>query len=165
MAINAVIVDSISGISIKSYREIRQAIATSFTIKELQKFKQKGGTVTETMQVEALEKTLASVKGFAREMASTDAGKIAQLQNEIGDVKEEIGRELLPVFAELAREIKANIPSIKKLFEGFASVLKSLVRTLSENIGTISAFTDGLASLLQLFSVAPIKTIFSPAPT
>ena len=31
MAINAVIVDSISGISIKSYREIRQAIATSFT--------------------------------------------------------------------------------------------------------------------------------------
>ena len=128
-------------------------------IKELQKIRQKGGTVTETMQVEALEKTLASVKGFAREMANTDAGKIAQLQNEIGDVKEEIGRELLPVFAELAREIKANIPSIKKLFEGFASVLKSLVRTLSENIGTISAFTDGLASLLQLFSVAPIKTM------
>ncbi len=128
-------------------------------IKELQKFRQKGGTVTETMQVEALEKTLASVKGFAREMANTDAGKIAQLQNEIGDVKEEIGRELLPVFAELAREVKANIPSIRKLFEGFASVLKSLVKTLSENIGTISAFADGLASLLQLFSVAPIKTM------
>ena len=74
-------------------------------------------------------------------------------------MKEEIGRELLPVFAELAREVKANIPSIRKLFEGFASVLKSLVKTLSENIGTISAFADGLASLLQLFSVAPIKTM------
>ena len=132
-------------------------------IKELQKFKQKGGTVTETMQVEALEKTLASVKGFAREMANTDAGKIAQLQNEIGDVKEEIGRELLPVFAELAREVKANIPSIRKLFEGFASVLKSLVKTLSENIGTISAFAFGMGierTAMLRYGVTDIRMFF-----
>lgn len=31
MATNAVIIDNIAGISIKSFREIRQAIATSFT--------------------------------------------------------------------------------------------------------------------------------------
>ena len=71
------------------------------------------------------------------------------------DRRDELNAEI----SELAREVKANIPSIRKLFEGFASVLKSLVKTLSENIGTISAFADGLASLLQLFSVAPIKTM------
>ena len=128
-------------------------------LKELQKRKQKGETITEDMQVEALERTLASVKGFAKEMAETDAGKIAQLQNEIGDIKEEVGRELLPVFAELAREIRANLPSLKKLFESFASILKSLTRTLSENIGTIATFARGLSTLLELFSVAPLKTM------
>lgn len=128
-------------------------------IKQLQKIKQEGGTVTEDMQVAALQKTLESIKGFAKEMANTDAGKIAQLQNEIGDVKEEVGRELLPVFVDLAREIKANIPSIRSLFHSFGNVLKSLIGTLSKNVGAIATFANGVSGLLNIFAQAPVATM------
>lgn len=128
-------------------------------LKELQKLRQDGATVTEDMQVAALQKTLESVRGFAKEMAGTDAGRIVQLQNEIGDVKEEVGKELLPVFADLAREIKANMPSIRKLFHSFGEVLKSLIETVSQNIGAISAFANGISTVLNLFAKVPVSTM------
>lgn len=136
----------------------QQGFDTS-AIKQLQKIKQDGGIVTEDMQVAALEKTLESIRGFAKEMANTDAGKITQLQNEIGDVKEEVGRELLPVLADLAYEIKSNMPSIRSLLHSFGNVLKSLIGTLSQNVGAIASFANGVSTLLNIFAQAPVSTM------
>jgi hypothetical protein len=41
--------------------------------------------------------------GLARAMAETDAGQMAQLNNRLGDIKETLGAELLPVFNDLTK--------------------------------------------------------------
>jgi hypothetical protein len=58
------------------------------------------------------------VGGVAREMAKTDVGKIKQMKNALADVKEEIGRRLIPVqleFMETARLVWDNFAAIAEI--------------------------------------------------
>lgn len=118
-------------------------------IEELQKIRQKGGTVTEDMEIAALERVLAPIKGLSSELAKTDEGKIQQLKNTIGDMREEIGRELLPVVANLADNIKKNLPTLKGLFESLGNVFKSLVNAITDNMGVFKNMADWISALLN----------------
>lgn len=126
-------------------------------IEQLNDIRRKGGTVTEDMEVAALEKALAPIRGIASELAKTDEGKIQQLKNDIGDMREEIGRELLPVVGELAKSMKENLPTLKKLFEGFKDVLVSLMETVKAHTGEIREFASAFSDALKLFSQAPVE--------
>ena len=126
-------------------------------IERLNDIRRKGGTVTEDMEIEALEKVLAPIRGMAQEIARTDEGKIQQLKNDIGDMREEIGRELLPVVGELAKSMKENIPTLKKLFEGFKDVLVSLMDAVKAHTGEIREFASAFSDALKLFSQAPVE--------
>lgn len=121
-------------------------------INDLQKFRQKGGVVTEDMEIAALEKVLAPIRGMAKELAQTDEGKIIQLTNEIGDMREEIGRELLPVVAQLAGSIRENLPTIKVLFEGFKDVLVGWMNTLYEHRETFTTFVSSMGEILTFIA-------------
>lgn len=126
-------------------------------IERLNEIRRKGGTVTEDMEIEALEKVLAPIRGMAQEIARTDEGKIQQLKNDIGDMREEIGRELLPVVGELAKSMKENLPTLKKVFEGFKDVLVSLMDALKAHTGEIREFASAFSDALKLFSQAPVE--------
>ena len=126
-------------------------------IERLNEIRRKGGAVTEDMEIAALEKTLAPIRGIASELARTDEGKIQQLKNDIGDMREEIGRELLPVVGELAKSMKENLPTLKKLFEGFKDVLVSLMETVKAHTGEIREFASAFSDALKLFSKAPVE--------
>lgn len=126
-------------------------------IERLNEIRRKGGTVTEDMEIEALEKVLAPIRGMAQEIARTDEGKIQQLKNDIGDMREEIGRELLPVVGELAKSMKENLPTLKKVFEGFKDVLVSLMEAVKAHTGEIREFASAFSDALKLFSQAPVE--------
>jgi len=126
-------------------------------IERLNEIRRKGGTVTEDMEIEALEKVLAPIRGMAQEIARTDEGKIQQLKNDIGDMREEIGRELLPVVGELAKSMKENLPTLKKVFEGFKDVLVSLMDAVKAHTGEIREFASAFSDALKLFSQAPVE--------
>ena len=126
-------------------------------IERLNEIRRKGGTVTEDMEIEALEKVLAPIRGMAKEIARTDEGKIQQLKNDIGDMREEIGRELLPVVGELAKSMKENLPTLKKVFEGFKDVLVSLMDAVKAHTGEIREFASAFSDALKLFSQAPVE--------
>jgi hypothetical protein len=126
-------------------------------IERLNEIRRKGGTVTEDMEIEALEKVLAPIRGMAQEIAKTDEGKIQQLKNDIGDMREEIGRELLPVVGEIAKSMKENLPTLKKVFEGFKDVLVSLMDTVKAHTGEIREFASAFSDALKLFSQAPVE--------
>ena len=126
-------------------------------IERLNEIRRKGGAVTEDMEIAALEKTLAPIRGIASELAKTDEGKIQQLKNDIGDMREEIGRELLPVVGELAKSMKENLPTLKKMFEGFKDVLVSLMETVKAHTGEIREFASAFSDALKLFSKAPVE--------
>lgn len=126
-------------------------------IERLNEIRRKGGAVTEDMEIEALEKVLEPIRGMAKEIARTDEGKIQQLKNDIGDMREEIGRELLPVVGELAKSMKENLPTLKKMFEGFKDVLVSLMETVKAHTGEIREFASAFSDALKLFSQAPVE--------
>lgn len=126
--------------------------------KELLKWlKDHKGQDVEELKIAALEKAMADWKGLADEFAKTDEGKIQQLKNDIGNMREEIGRELLPVVGELAKTMKENLPTLKKMFEGFKDVLVSLMETVKAHTGEIREFASAFSDALKLFSQAPVE--------
>lgn len=128
-------------------------------IEQLNEIRRKGGTVTEDMEIAALEKVLEPIRGMAQELAKTDEGKIQQLKNTIGDMREEVGRMLLPVVGDLAASMKENLPILKKMFEGFRDILLSLMQTVKDHIGEIREFANAFSDALKLFSKAPVEVI------
>lgn len=124
-------------------------------IEQLQEARRKGLTVTEDMEVAALEKVLSSVKGAAQELAKTDEGKIIQMQNAIGDLREEVGKRLQPVFGRVAASIMKNMPTIGRMFDSFGTVVERLVQVLADNSGTIATFAEKAVGLLEVMSEFP----------
>lgn len=128
-------------------------------IEQLNEIRRKGGTVTEDMEIAALEKVLEPIRGMAQELAKTDEGKIQQLKNTVGDMREEVGGMLLPVVGDLAASMKENLPILKKMFEGFRDILLSLMQTVKDHIGEIREFANAFSDALKLFSKAPVEVI------
>ena len=142
--------------------------------KELLKWlKEHRGQNVEDLKVAALERALKDWKGLADEFAKTDEGKIQQLKNTIGDMREEIGRELLPVVANLAKEIKGNLPALKGIFDSLKDSIVSMIRavndhmdgikTLASTISSFVSFIAGHISEIVAFSVT-FKTVSTFAP-
>lgn len=125
--------------------------------KELLKWlRENRGKNIEDLKITALENAMKDWKGLADEFANTDEGKIQQLKNTIGDMREDIGKMLLPVVGKLAQNIKANLPALNKMFVALGKTLGSLVNVLSQNFDKIVAVADVLAKGLELFAEYPV---------
>lgn len=124
-------------------------------IEQLAELRRKGAKITEDMEIAALEKVLAPVKGMAQDLANTDEGKIIQTQNAMGDLREEVGRRLQPVFARVASSIMRNMPTIGRMFESFGNVVERFVQIFADNADTIAAFAEKAVGLLEIISEFP----------
>lgn len=124
-------------------------------IEQLAELRRKGSKITEDMEIAALEKVLAPVKGMAQDLANTDEGKIIQTQNAMGDLREEVGRRLQPVFARVASSIMRNMPTIGRMFESFGNVVERFVQIFADNADTIAAFAEKAVGLLEIISEFP----------
>lgn len=124
-------------------------------IEQLAELRRKGAKITEDMEIAALEKVLAPVKGMAQDLANTDEGKIIQTQNAMGDLREEVGRRLQPVFARVASSIMRNMPTIGRMFESFGNVVERFVQMFADNADTIAAFAEKAVGLLEIISEFP----------
>lgn len=124
-------------------------------IEQLAELRRKGAKITEDMEIAALEKVLAPVKGMAQDLANTDEGKIIQTQNAMGDLREEVGRRLQPVFARVASSIMRNMPTIGRMFESFGNVVERFVQIFADNAYTIAAFAEKAVGLLEIISEFP----------
>lgn len=117
--------------------------------KELLKFwKENKGSSVEELKIQALETALKDWNGLAEEFASTDEGKIVQLKNTIGDMREEIGKQLLPVLGGLAETVKMNLPAIQGIFQNFADILAGWGKTISDNFETIKSFVTTIGDII-----------------
>ena len=80
--------------------------------------------------------------GSAQAQAKTYAGQIQQLKNEFGDVKEEIGKDLLPDIKEFFTLISGNKSNIVNLASGLGDVASQLIKVgsfLGEHIEEVEA--------------------------
>lgn len=107
-------------------------------------------------------------------LAQTDYGKIVQLKNSLGDVKEEIGIALLPILKDFATYFKDNIlPMIQQFSDtmkkhpGISKFLVGLTTVLAIGgplLTMLGALTFGVGSLLMVLGpIAPMLLIIAGA--
>lgn len=72
-----------------------------------------------------------NVGGVNAALAETDQGKIQQMQNAYGDMREEIGKKLLPQQAKLANWFFKQIPAIQDKVLGFIDKVTAKVEALA----------------------------------
>jgi chromosome segregation ATPase len=108
---------------------------------------------TESEKAAALAEIITQNVGeLNQELAKTDIGRIQQLNNEIGDIKEEIGKELIPVVVSFKsisttgfRELRDNINDILEPIKLF----RDLFKEAKEEIAAISG-DDSLDRLKKI---------------
>ena len=121
--------------------------------KELVKWLQKNkGKNIEELKITALENALKDWKGLAEEFAKSDEGKIQQLKNTIGDMREEVGRKLLPVVGKLAKELKANLPALEEIFDSLKDAIVSLIDAVRYNMDNIKTFAKVMSELVSFIA-------------
>ncbi len=91
-----------------------------------------------------------NVGGVNKALAETEQGKIQQVANAFGDMKEEVGKLALSVKSKFAAVINKNIPTIQKIGESL--------------MGAISTFADAAMPVIDkvLSNVGPkMESVFS----
>ncbi|MCI7108030.1 MAG: hypothetical protein MR945_09135 [Agathobacter sp.] len=137
---------------------------------------QRAATLAEVLQ--------QNVGGVNKALASTDQGKLQQAQNTIGDLKEEIGKKLLPIIANVASKavpflgkafdkiggaIDKISPHVEEVFDFLLTaanqvspVVESIGRKLADGIGgqlpSITSLLQGAFGIIQQIA-PPIMTV------
>lgn len=125
-------------------------------LKALDEREKKGGSVTDAERLAALERAIADYRGMAEAFAKTDEGKIIQTKNAVGDLREEVGRRLQPVMANLAEKISERMPQLERVFLSFGKTAGNLVDALADHAGAIGNTIEAFARLLELLTKMPV---------
>lgn len=85
-------------------------------------------TMKQEQRMEFISKKLtASIGGTNKALRETDEGKIVAAKNAWGDMKEEVGKKLLPYLGKFAEWFETKIPAIQNFILGIADKIQELV--------------------------------------
>jgi hypothetical protein len=142
---------------------------------------------TESERAAAIVDVLNSTyKGFNASLLNTPEGQMIKLQQEFSNIREELGRALIPVFNDLVRIIRSDIvPLVQRGatliknwsasfsaldsdtrkniigFVAFAAVLGPMLIVIGKIIGAIVTFTKVFKVLSLAFAANPIGLILT----
>jgi len=96
------------------------------------------------------------------EMAKTPLGKIQQMKNSMGDLKEEIGAALAPAVSQLAQMVSEKVvPALQKMIEWMQQhptiakvvvAVTALLAVLGPLLIVIGAIASGIGALIPVFT-------------
>lgn len=139
-----------------AYDSLREKGFDVDELKALDEREKKGGSVADAERLAALERAIADYRGMAEAFAKTDEGKIIQTKNAVGDLREEVGRRLQPVMANLAEKISERMPQLERVFLSFGKAAGNLVDALADHAGAIGNTVEAFARLLELLTRMPL---------
>lgn len=85
-------------------------------------------TMKQEQRMEFISKKLnESIGGTNKALRETDEGKIVAAKNAWGDMKEELGKKLLPYLGKFAEWFETKIPAIQNFILGIADKIQELV--------------------------------------
>ena len=113
------------------------------------------GKSIEDLKIEALEEALADWKGLSETFAQTDEGKIIQIKNAIGDMKEDLGKTLLPVVANIMGNVKDNLPKIQKMMDSLGHVFIAIGDALSSHMDQFIMVGVALSKVVSFVAEFP----------
>lgn len=108
-----------------------------------------------------------NVGGVNKALAKTDQGKIQQVTNAYGDMKEEVGKVGLSIKSKLAGEIVKHLPAIQKfgtkMMSSFGKVADQAIPMIGKGIGIIVPLvTSKIKTVVSIVKIlAPVfKSVF-----
>lgn len=107
-----------------------------------------------SQRVVEMEKILkANVGNVNKEMAKTPLGKMKQLADLWGDMKENIGKAIVPSLSKFGELIKSNLPNIENMFvsltESLMSVFESLMPVVQPLLDLVLKIAKSLQPLFE----------------
>lgn len=119
---------------------------------------------TEEQKVATLVKVLdQNYGGLAKRLARTPEGKIVQLANAWGDVREELGGRLQPIQMAVIDYLSSHLPQIQalifRLFRGITSLATQLKPAATALIGMLSGVYTALAPTARNLFPALVSVI------
>ena len=95
-------------------------------------------TMKQEQRMEFISKKLnESIGGTNKALRETDEGKIVAAKNAWGDMKEEVGKKLLPYLGKFAEWFETKIPAIQNFILGIADKIQELVTRAEPYIAQI----------------------------
>ena len=122
------------------------------------------GGVTEQMRVDALQESLQDWKGLSNEVNKLDSSALIRFNNKLGDLREEIGKKLYPVFNRLVGYIDENMPTLERLYDSFAKVFETIATAIVDNLPGLTAAVEILGTAVRFLAdyYSPIlATVFA----
>ena len=113
-------------------------------------------TMKQEQRMEFISKKLnESIGGTNKALRETDEGKITAAKNAWGDMKEEVGKKLLPYLGKFAEWFETKIPDIQNFILGIADKIQELVTRAEPYIEQLK---DIFGRIFEKVKPAMIKT-------
>lgn len=106
------------------------------------------GGVTEQMRVDALKESLKDWQGLSDAVNDLDSSAIIRFNNALGDLRENVGKRLYPVFNSLVATIDEKMPMIEAFFDRIGDMFTSLATSLSSHLDSLFEVGQHLADVL-----------------
>lgn len=135
-----------------TYDAMRKKGFDTSELEALKKLEDAGQKVTEGQKIEALERALKDWNGLAENIARTDEGKIVQLNNTIGDLKENVGKDLLPAIGNFSTAISQNLPAIENFFQAFTNGSQWFIESGTQLINIVTPLIKLLSKIAVTIS-------------
>lgn len=110
------------------------------------------GGVTEQMRVDALQESLQDWKGLSNEVNKLDSSALIRFNNKLGDLREEIGKKLYPVFNRLVGYIDEKMPTLERLYDSFAKVFETIATAIVDNLPGLTAAVEILGTAVRFLA-------------
>ena len=127
--------------------------------KELIAEAKKAGGITEQMRVDALKEAMGDWANLSDEVNKLDSSAIIRFNNKLGDLRENLGKRLYPVFNKLVEGMDANLPRIEEMFAGIGDVFESIATTIDDNMDTLISVGESLMKILPVLADIALNLI------
>lgn len=106
------------------------------------------GGVTEQMRVDALKESLKDWQGLSDAVNDLDSSAIIRFNNALGDLRENLGKRLYPVFNGFVAAIEEKMPMIEVLFDRLGDMFTTMSDSFATHLDSIFEIGSHLADIL-----------------
>lgn len=106
------------------------------------------GGVTEQMRVDALKESLKDWQGLSDAVNDLDSSAIIRFNNALGDLRENVGKRLYPVFNSLVAVVDEKMPMIEAFFDRIGDMFTSMSASMESHLDSLFEVGQHLADVL-----------------
>jgi len=106
------------------------------------------GGVTEQMRVDALKESLQDWEGLSDAVNDLDSSPLIKFNNALGDLRENVGKRIYPVFNGLVAAIDEKMPQIEVFFDRIGDMFTSMSDSFSTHLDSLFEVGEHLAETL-----------------